>query len=118
MKWSILEVSKKKIIKLQEIINESLNTIVQITQNIKEISPLSKMEYIKIYNAQNIIETEQLMEMLRQNGIMAFSQEASANVAMHGAPGFGIYGMDIFVKTDDAENAVELIKEIRNQEKQ
>ena len=37
---------------------------------------------------------------------------------MHGAPGFGIYGMDIFVKTDDAENAVELIKEIRNQEKQ
>ena len=36
----------------------------------------------------------------------------------HGAPGFGIYGMDIFVKTDDAENAVELIKEIRNQEKQ
>ena len=42
------------------------------TQNIKEISPLSKMEYIKIYNAQNIIETEQLMEMLRQNGIMAF----------------------------------------------
>ena len=76
------------------------------------------MEYIKIYNAQNIIETEQLMEMLRQNGIMAFSQEARANVAMHGAPGFGIYGMDIFVKTDDAENAVELIKEIRNQEKQ
>ena len=46
------------------------------TQNIKEISPLSKMEYIKIYNAQNIIETEQLMEMLRQNGIMAFSQES------------------------------------------
>ncbi len=75
------------------------------TQNIKEISPLSKMEYIKIYNAQNIIETEQLMEMLRQNGIMAFSQEASVNVAMHGAHGFGIYGMDIFVKTDDAENA-------------
>ena len=88
------------------------------TQNIKEISPLSKMECIKIYNAQNIIETEQLMEMLRQNGITAFSQEASTNVAMHGAPGFGIYGMDIFVKTDDAENAVELIKEIRNQEKQ
>ena len=76
------------------------------------------MEYIKIYNAQNIIETEQLMEMLRQNRIMDFSQEAIANVAMHGAPGFGIYVMDIFVKTYDAENAVELIKEIRNQEKQ
>ena len=86
------------------------------TQNIKEISPLSKMEYIKIYNAQNIVETEQLVEMLKQNGIVAFSQEAGANVAMHGAPGFGIYGVDIFVKTDDAEKAVQLIKEINNQE--
>ena len=66
---------------------------------------LSKMEYNKIYNAQNIVETEQLVEMLKQNGIAAFSQEAGANVAMHGAPGFGIYGVDIFVKTDDAEKA-------------
>ena len=88
------------------------------TQNIKEISPLSKMEYIKIYNAQNIVETEQIMEMLKQNGIVAFSQEPGANVAMHVVSGFGIYGVDIFVKTDDAEKAAELVKEIRNQEKQ
>ena len=54
--------------------------------------------------------------MLKQNGIAAFSQEAGANVAMRGAPGFGIYGVDIFVKTDDAEKAVQLIKEINNQE--
>ena len=67
-------------------------------------------------NVQNIVETEQLVEMLKQNGIAAFSQEAGANVAMHGAPGFGIYGVDIFVKTDDAEKAVQLIKEINNQE--
>ena len=45
--------------------------------------------------------------MLKQNGIAAFSQEAGANVAMHGAPGFGIYGVDIFVKTDDAEKTVQ-----------
>ena len=55
--------------------------------------------------------------MLKQSGIEAFSQEAGANVAMHGAPGFGIYGVDIFVKTDDTEKAVQLIKEINNQEK-
>ena len=59
---------------------------------------------------------EEIEEMLKQNGIAAFSQEAGANVAMHGAPGFGIYGVDIFVKTDDAEKAVQLIKEINNQE--
>ena len=76
----------------------------------------NKVEWTKIYNAQNIVETEQLVEMLKQNGIAAFSQEAGANVAMHGAPGFGIYGVDIFVKTDDAEKAVQLIKEINNQE--
>ena len=35
---------------------------------------------------------------------------------MHGAPGFGIYGVDILVKTYDAEKAVQLIKEINNQE--
>ena len=54
--------------------------------------------------------------MLKQSEIEAFSQEAGANVAMHGAPGFGIYGVNIFVKTDDAEKAVQLIKEINNQE--
>ena len=76
----------------------------------------SKTEWTKIYNAQNIVETEQLVEMLKQSEIEAFSQEAGANVAMHGAPGFGIYGVDIFVKTDDTEKAVQLIKEINNQE--
>ncbi len=59
----------------------------------------------KNYNAQNIVETEQLVEMLKQNGIAAFSQEAGANVAMHGAPGFGIYGVDIFVKTDEQRSS-------------
>ena len=51
--------------------------------------------------------------MLKQNGIAVFSQESGANVAMHGAE---IYGVDIFVKTDDAEKTVQLIKEINNQE--
>ena len=51
--------------------------------------------------------------MLKQNGIAVFSQESGANVAMHGAE---IYGVDIFVKTDDAKKAVQLIKEINNQE--
>ena len=96
-------------------INRKRNQNSSNVQEKKETS-LSKVEWTKIYNAQNIVETEQLVEMLKQNGIAAFSQEAGANVAMHGAPGFGIYGVDIFVKTDDAEKAVQLIKEINNQE--
>ena len=96
-------------------INRKRNQNLSNVQEKKEIS-LSQVEWTKIYNAENIVETEQLVEMLKQNGIAAFSQEAGANVAMHGAPGFGIYGVDIFVKTDDAEKAVQLIKEINNQE--
>ena len=91
------------ILRLLAFINRKRNQNSLNVQEKKETS-LSKVEWIKIYNAQNIVETEQLVEMLKQNGIAAFSQEAGANVAMHGAPGFGIYGVDIFVKTDDAEN--------------
>ena len=103
------------VLRLLAFINRKRN---QNSSNVpeKKETSLSKAEWTKIYNAQNIVETEQLVEMLKQNGIAAFSQEAGANVAMHGAPGFGIYGVDIFVKTDDAEKAVQLIKEINNQE--
>ena len=103
------------ILRLLAFINRNRNQNSLNVQEKKEIS-LSQVEWTKIYNAQNIVETEQLVEMLKQSEMKAFSQEAGANVAMHGAPGFGIYGVDIFVKTDDAEKAVQLIKEINNQE--
>ena len=103
------------VLRLLAFINRKRNQNSSNVQEKKETS-ISKAEWTKIYNAQNIVETEQLVEMLKQNGIAAFSQEAGANVAMHGAPGFGIYGVDIFVKTDDAKKAVQLIKEINNQE--
>lgn len=103
------------VLRLLAFINRKRNQNSSNVQEKKETS-LSKAEWTKIYNAQNIVETEQLVEILKQNGIAAFSQEAGANVAMHGSPGFGIYGVDIFVKTDDAEKAVQLIKEINNQE--
>jgi len=97
------------VLRLLAFINRKRNQNSSNVQEKKETS-ISKAEWTKIYNAQNIVETEQLVEMLKQNGIAAFSQEAGANVAMHGAPGFGIYGVDIFVKTDDAENAVKVLK--------
>ena len=103
------------VLRLLAFINRKRNPNSSNVPEKKETS-LSKAEWTKIYNAQNIVETEQLVEMLKQNGIAAFSQEAGANVAMHGAPGFGIYGVDILVKTEDAEKAVQLIKEINNQE--
>ena len=85
------------ILRILAFINQKKNQRPANDQDEKAAS-LSKMEYIKIYNAQNIVETEQIMEMLKQNGIVAFSQEPGANVAMHVVSGFGIYGVDIFVK--------------------
>ena len=65
------------ILRLLAFINRKRNQNLSNVQEKKEIS-LSQVEWTKIYNAQNIVETEQLVEMLKQNGIAAFSQEAGA----------------------------------------
>ena len=38
----------------------------------------------KIYNAENIIEAEMLVEMLKENGIAAFTQEPSSSMELPG----------------------------------
>ena len=53
---------------------------------------------------------EELQNFLKEQGIAAFSQEASASVAMHGAPGFGMYGVDVLVEGDEAKKAIQIIE--------
>ena len=64
----------------------------------------------KIYNAKDIVEAGKIIELFKEHGITAFPQEASANVAMHGMSGFGIYGVDVFVETDEAERAIQILE--------
>lgn len=59
-----------------------------------------------------IIEAEMLVEMLKENGIAAFTQEASSSVSAYGVVGFGIYGVDIWVSVDVEEDALKIIEEI------
>lgn len=66
----------------------------------------------KIYNAKDIVEAGKIIELFKEHGITAFSQEASANVAMHGMSGFGIYGVDVFVETDEAERAIQILEDM------
>lgn len=40
------------------------------------------------------------------------AREASANVAMHGMSGFGIYGVDVFVETDEAEKPMQILEDM------
>ena len=62
----------------------------------------------KIYNAENIMEAEMLVEMLKENGIAAFTQEPSSSVAAYGVAGFGVYGVDIWAEADEAKKQCRL----------
>ena len=72
--------------------------------------PTSKLGCTKIYNAKDIVEAGRIVGLLKEHGIAAFSQEAGASVSMHGASGFGMYGMDVWVKTDEVKRALQIIE--------
>ena len=82
--------------------------------------PTTKIGSTKIYNAKDIVEAGRIIELLKEQGIVAFSQEAGASVAMHGAPRFGMYGVDVLVEGDEAKKAIQIIEaadDSRNKEK-
>lgn len=81
-------------------------------EDIQKDKPISTSACIKIYNARDVVEAGRLIELLNESGIAAFSQEAGASVALHNAAGFGIYGVDVLVRTDEAEKALQIIQGI------
>ena len=85
-------------------------TAVKVKQRDKRDSLKIKTDCTKIYNAKDIVEAGMIIKLLKEYGITAFSQEASANVAMHGMAGFGIYGVDVFVETNEAKKAMQIIE--------
>lgn len=76
--------------------------------------PTSKVGCTKIYNAKDIVEAGRIVELLKEHGIAAFSLESGASVAMHGASGFGMYGMDVLVETDEVKRALQIIEATDN----
>ncbi len=66
----------------------------------------------KVYNAKDIVEAGRIIEMLKEHGIAAYTQESGASVAMHDASGFGMYGVDVLVKTDEAQKALQMIEAV------
>ena len=65
----------------------------------------------KIYNAQDAIEAEEILALLKENGIPAYTQNASGGVAAHSMSGFSLCGVDVFVDEADVEKAKGLIAE-------
>lgn len=66
---------------------------------------------VKIYNAENVVEAEEIVTLLKENGIPAYHQNSSGGVAAHAMFGFSLYGVDILVNDADAEKAKELLSE-------
>ena len=60
----------------------------------------------KIFMNQITCKAGRIVELLKEHGIAAFSQEAGASVSMHGASEFGMYGMDVLVETDEVKRAL------------
>lgn len=98
--------------KKQKSLSEQKDRSKEKTEDTKKDKPISTSACIKIYNARDVVEAGRLIELLNENGIAAFSQEAGASVAMHGAAGFGIYGVDVLVRTDEAEKTLQIIQSI------
>ena len=69
------------------------------------------IKMIKIYNAQDAIEAEEIVALLKENGISAYHQNAAGGVTVHSMSDFSLYGVDIFVDEADAEKAKRLLAE-------
>ena len=82
-------------------------------EDLKELcfnGPLEKLSYTPYTQPCMVMVATIITDLLKEHGIAAFSQEASASVAMHGAPGFGMYGVDVLVEGDEAKKAIQIIE--------
>ena len=75
----------------------------------KEKDSASGDDCVKLCNVHDIIEAERMIELLKENGIAAFSQESGDGVSVYSTAGFGLYGVDVFVEAKNEEQARKLI---------
>ena len=75
----------------------------------KEKDSASGDDCVKLCNVHDIIEAERMIELLKENGIAAFSQEYGDGVSVYSTAGFGLYGVDVFVEAKNEEQARKFI---------
>ena len=71
------------------------------------------MSMTKICNATNAIEAERLVAVLKDKEILAYYQDSTSGIAAHDTPGFGLFGVDIYVDDSDVESAKKIIEAIQ-----
>ncbi len=67
---------------------------------------------IKIYNAKDQIEANRLMAFLQAEEIACYTSESGSGEYMHITMGYSVFGVDIYVKEEDAVRAKEIITEL------
>ena len=75
----------------------------------REKDSASGDDCVKLCNVHDIIEAERMIELLKENGIAAFSQESGDGVSVYSTAGFGLYGVDVFVEAKNEEQARKFI---------
>ena len=63
----------------------------------------------KLFNAENAVEAEEIIALLKENDIPAYYQNSASGVAAYGMSGFSLYGVDIFVDDADLEKAQRIL---------
>ncbi|MBO5564177.1 MAG: DUF2007 domain-containing protein [Lachnospiraceae bacterium] len=65
---------------------------------------------IRIYNARDALEAEEVVSILKENGIPAYYQDGAGGVVAHDVSGFGLFGVDVYVDDGDTERASQIIQ--------
>lgn len=74
-------------------------------------------EFVKVYNANDRIDAQRMIDLLKDENINAFSQGSGSGEYLNISQGFSVYGEDIYVDASDVEAAKAIIAENKMQEK-
>lgn len=90
---------------------DCLVPLVQIPEpHVVEKEIITAVEGVKLTSADNNINAELILGVLRNNNIPCYSKEPGSGGYMSIYMGYSIYGKDIYVDKDDYEQAKELLK--------
>lgn len=72
------------------------------------------MDNVKVYNAGDNFEADRIVELLKVNDIDCYIMESGSGGYLTIQQGFSIYGKDIYVSSEDKDEARKLIDEFIN----
>ena len=64
---------------------------------------------VRIYNARDVMEAQEIVDILKGYDISAFFQNSASGVVAHDISGFGLFGVDVFVDESDENKASKII---------